>query len=129
MRAIYLISGLLALALGVAGAFLPLLPTTPFVLLAAFCFSRSSERMHDWLMNRSPFGPLIRQWQEQRSIPPKARRRALLVMAASFGITIVFFAKPLYLQIALLILALTGMTIIARLPVAEPVTAETEEPQ
>ena len=63
-RAFWLSIGLLSLGLGIAGVFLPLLPTTPFVLLSAFCFSKSSERLHNWLLNHKLFGKLIKDWQK-----------------------------------------------------------------
>ena len=59
MRVIWLIAGSISLGLGLLGVFLPLLPTVPFVLLAAFCFARSSERLHDWMLEHPKFGPAI----------------------------------------------------------------------
>ncbi|UTW12479.1 YbaN family protein [Marinobacterium rhizophilum] len=69
VRGFYLLAGMLALLLGALGVVLPLLPTTPFVILAAFCFSRSSERLHQWLLNQRLFGPLIRDWEAHGVIP------------------------------------------------------------
>jgi len=74
---------LLALATGIVGAFLPLLPTTPFVLLAAFCFARSSTRCERWLLAHPRFGPLIHNWRESRSIPLRAKQIAWVMMALS----------------------------------------------
>jgi uncharacterized membrane protein YbaN (DUF454 family) len=74
-------AGALALATGIVGAFLPLLPTTPFVLLAAFCFSRGSTRCERWLLTHPRFGPLIRDWRESRSIPLRAKQLAWVMMA------------------------------------------------
>jgi len=59
------------------------LPTTPFVLLAAFCFSRSSERCERWLLNHRHFGPMVRDWREHRAIPWRAKCIAWAMMAAS----------------------------------------------
>ena len=68
MRYLWLSFGFIALALGMAGAVLPLLPTTPFILLAAFCFARSSRRFHNWLLNHRTFGPMIENWRQEGAI-------------------------------------------------------------
>ena len=69
----YLIAGWMSLLLAFIGVFLPLLPTTPFVLLAAFCFSRSSEKLHSWLLQHKLFGPLISDWEQDGVIRLKAK--------------------------------------------------------
>ncbi|MCP4186223.1 MAG: DUF454 domain-containing protein [Gammaproteobacteria bacterium] len=79
--------GWLSIALGVLGIFLPLLPTTPFILLAAWCFARSSERFHQWLLNHSRLGPIVKAWQSGKGLPRKVRNRTLLVMWASLVVT------------------------------------------
>ncbi|HMM47660.1 MAG TPA: YbaN family protein [Thiobacillaceae bacterium] len=83
--------GTLFLALGAIGVFLPLLPTTPFLLLAAACFARASRRISRLLLAHPHFGPLIHEWGEHRSIPYRAKRRALALIALSFAVSIVFF--------------------------------------
>ncbi len=72
--------GWLALALGVLGIFLPLLPTTPLVLLASWCFARSSKRFHTWLLNNATLGPIISRWEAGEGITPAVRNRALIVL-------------------------------------------------
>lgn len=79
------------LALGVVGIFLPLLPTTPFLLLAAACFARASRRLHHWLLNHAVFGPIVLEWREHRAIPYQTKRAGLWLMAASMIMSIVFF--------------------------------------
>lgn len=74
-------AGVLSLGLGILGIFLPLLPTTPFVLLAAFCFSRSSTRCEAWLLDHPRFGPMIRDWRQHRAIPWRAKQLAWTMMA------------------------------------------------
>lgn len=76
------------LGLGVLGAFLPVLPTTPFVLLAGACYARSSERLHQWLLSNRFLGPSIREWDETKSIGLRAKITAILLVVASFSFTI-----------------------------------------
>jgi uncharacterized membrane protein YbaN (DUF454 family) len=72
--------GWLSVILGVIGAFLPILPTTPFILFAAWCFARSSERFHKWITDNKYFGPIITEWENGNGISRKIRTRALLMM-------------------------------------------------
>ncbi|MEM1160041.1 MAG: YbaN family protein, partial [Pseudomonadota bacterium] len=72
MKILWTLAGWAAFGLGLLGAALPLLPTVPFMLLAAFCFARGSERFHRWLMNHPRFGPGIRDWQAHRAISRRA---------------------------------------------------------
>lgn len=88
MRFLWITLGLAALALGTAGLVLPLLPTTPFMLLAAACFAKSSPRLHDWLTRHRLFGPAIRDWRDYRAISPKAKRMALTAMTAALGLSL-----------------------------------------
>ncbi len=77
--------GFMFVGLGLAGVFLPLLPTTPFLLLAAGCFARSSPAFHDWLLTHRLLGPYIRDWKRDRSIPLTAKVTAVSMMAASLS--------------------------------------------
>ena len=80
-RALWLAAGAVSLLLGFIGIFLPLLPTTPFVLLAAFCFSRGSQRCERWILQHPRFGPMVRDWREQRAVPLRAKQVAIGMMA------------------------------------------------
>ncbi|MBL8524910.1 MAG: YbaN family protein [Betaproteobacteria bacterium] len=82
-RALWLVAGALALLTGIVGIFLPLLPTTPFVLLAAFCFSRGSERWEQWLVTHPRFGPMVRDWRTNRAVPLRAKQLATATMLVS----------------------------------------------
>jgi len=87
-RAVYLSVGLACVALGAAGAFLPVLPTTPFMILALGAFAKSSPRLESWLYHHRLFGPPLRRWTEHRVIPPTAKAAAVGGMAASLAIMI-----------------------------------------
>jgi uncharacterized membrane protein YbaN (DUF454 family) len=80
-RVLWLLAGGCSLLLGIVGIFLPLLPTTPFVLLAAFCFSRGSLRCERWLLQHPRFGPMVRDWRAHHAIPRRAKQLALVMMA------------------------------------------------
>lgn len=83
LRPVWLLAGVLALLLGIVGIFLPLLPTTPFVLLAAFCFARGSQRWEHWLLNHPTWGPMVRDWRASRAVPLRAKQLATVMMSAS----------------------------------------------
>ena len=108
MRAFWFLLGLISIVLGIIGIFLPLLPTVPFLLLAAVGFSKSSQRAHDWLINHPRLGPPIKDWREKGAIRPRAKRLATLCVAAAFGISI-WLGVPVYalgLQAAVLLCVL-----------------------
>jgi hypothetical protein len=73
MRSVYLVLGFIFIALGFVGAFLPVLPTTPFLILATTCFARSSPRLESWLLSHPRFGPSLRAWRERGAIPLRAK--------------------------------------------------------
>lgn len=114
MRPVWVGLGLLAMGLGIAGLVLPLLPTTPFMLLAAGCFAKSSPRLHDWLVGHPVFGPAIRDWRDNRAISPKAKRMALVAMAAAFGLSAVLALGWKVLAVQALVLAVMGSWIWTR---------------
>ena len=86
-RLTYLALGYTCLGLGLVGAFLPLLPTTVFLLIAAWAFSRSSERWHRWLLEHPRFGPAVRAWEAHRAMPRRAKRLAYAALAVSYTLT------------------------------------------
>ena len=93
-RLMYLFLGWLCFGLGVLGVFLPVLPTTPFMLLALGAFARSSERLHHWLYNHPTYGPPLQQWRMHRVIPLRAKLIALGCMALSLIYLVVFSNAP-----------------------------------
>ncbi|EGT5661086.1 DUF454 family protein [Cronobacter dublinensis] len=117
-RTILLILGWLAVVLATLGVVLPLLPTTPFLLLAAWCFARSSPRFHHWLLYRSWFGGYLRHWQQYRAMPPGAKPRAILVILATFAISL-WMVKIFWVRVLLLVI-LSGLLIFMwRIPVVD----------
>ncbi|MFT6658378.1 YbaN family protein [Maritalea sp.] len=89
-QTLWLSAGLISVGLGFLGAFLPLLPTTPFMLLAVFCFARSSQRLHDWLINHRQFGAAIRDWNENGAIALKVKTIAVASMVTVLAISFMF---------------------------------------
>lgn len=85
-RGVFLVLGTGFVVLGFVGAFLPVLPTTPFLILAAACFARSSPRLENWLLQHPRFGPLLRDWRARGAIPRKAKLLALGGMTFGFAL-------------------------------------------
>jgi uncharacterized membrane protein YbaN (DUF454 family) len=100
-RLIFLMLGWLCLILGFIGIFLPVLPTTPFALLAAYFFSKSSEKLHSWLLNQKHLGPLIRNWEKYGVIRMKAKILATITMVLLFTYTTLFV--PVRYEIKILV--------------------------
>lgn len=93
MRLVWLVLGLASFALGVIGVALPLLPTVPFMLLSAFCFSKSSERLHNWLLSHDKFGPPIKDWQQSGAINKRIKCYATVSILAAFCISLALALK------------------------------------
>lgn len=93
-RPFWLAGGLLAVGLGILGIALPLLPTVPFFLLAAFCFARSNPAWERRLLDHPRYGPPLRQWRERRAISRKAKLAALTAMAATIALSAAFAGWP-----------------------------------
>ena len=104
-RHVNLSLGWFFLLLGIIGIPLPLLPTTPFLLLSAFFFSRSSPRLHRWLRSHRVFGPIIRDWEEHQSISRPAKISATLAIVLLFGLSLLFGKLHLALNIMLILIA------------------------
>lgn len=117
--ALYKVLGFLFLGLGFIGVFLPLLPTTPFILLAAGCFARSSERWYNWLLNNRTFGPMIRNWQQYRCISCASRRIAILSVILLGGYSVVFAIADPYLSAFGAALILFSLAYLYRMKVCE----------
>lgn len=106
MRYFYAFLGIITLACGFLGLFLPLIPTVPFILLSAFFFSRSSEKLHNYLLSHRIFGPMISDWQNNGAINPRAKRIATISIAAVFVLSVVLQLKTTVLIIQAVVLSL-----------------------
>ena len=105
MRILWGSCGLISLALGLLGTVVPLLPTVPFLILAAFCFARSSERLHGWLMTHPRFGPMIDDWQARGAINLRVKRISTLSIVAVFAFSLIMDLRPTILVIQALVLS------------------------
>ncbi|HPF15647.1 MAG TPA: YbaN family protein [Planctomycetota bacterium] len=125
-QSILLLAGWLFTGLAFLGALLPLVPTTPFLLLAGICFARSSPAMHQRVLQAPIFGKYLRQWDREHTVPKDAKYKAWFVIALSFGFSI-YVVDRIALRVMLIVLALVLAVVIARLPevrAAEPVHEE-----
>lgn len=120
LRLMWLLVGLLCMFVGALGVVLPLLPTTPFLLVAVFAFARSSARLHAWILAHPKFGPLIDNWHQHGSIDRKSKRVAIIVIIATPIITF-FIGAPMWAIAAqLVVLAISATFILTRpLPPSE----------
>lgn len=114
MRFLYAGLGLFFVALAVVGIALPLLPTVPFLLLAAFFFANSSERLHNWIMAHNIFGPMITDWHERGAIRPGAKKAATISIAAVFGLSLLLRLPAFVLAIQALVLCAVLVFILTR---------------
>ncbi|MDX1442678.1 MAG: YbaN family protein [Gammaproteobacteria bacterium] len=116
MRTLLFIIGWLAVALGALGVALPLLPTTPFLLLAVACFARSSDRSRQWLMESRHFGPILANYLEHRVLPRRAKWLALGLLWPSVGWTATQLVPLPAVSVGLLLLALAISVYLLMLP-------------
>ena len=114
VRSLWLTGGLLSLVAGIIGIVLPLLPTTPFLLLAAFCFARGSQRLHDWLVNHPRLGPPIRDWQAHGAISRRAKQMAMIAIVLVLAASVVFGAPTYIIIIQLVVLSAVSLFILTR---------------
>lgn len=116
VRALLAGASFICLGLAALGVVLPLLPTTPFVILAAYLYSKSSERWYYWLLNHRLFGPSLRRWQRTGAITTKAKYTALVMIAITFGFSLGFVVEKLFVKVVLVLVAVGVGAFIYRLP-------------
>ena len=117
-RFLWLILGLLFVAIGLIGVVVPGLPTTPLMILAAACFAKSSQRFYDWVIANKMFGHHVKNYREGRGIPARSKR-AIIPVLWIFVLFAVFVGIPgglFYAKIAIMILAVIGTAFILRIP-------------
>jgi uncharacterized membrane protein YbaN (DUF454 family) len=123
VRTLWFVAGTICVVLGAIGIVLPLLPTTPFLLAAAACYYKSSERMHRWLLNNKWFGEYIRNYQEGKGLTKKTKITALTVLWVTIGFSTVFVLPRLLpamivlpLQLVMMAVAIAVSAYLLRLP-------------
>lgn len=116
MRLVYFTTGWLFFLLGVIGAVLPVIPTTPFMLLALWAFSKSSDRFHSWLYHHKFFGPPLQQWCQYRVIPIYAKVLSVSMMAVSFLYLLLFRQMHISITLVVALLMLYGVWFVLSKP-------------
>jgi len=109
-RGVLIVAGTLFVGLGILGIFLPLLPTTPFLLLAAACYARSSERFYNWLLNNRWFGLYIKNYLEGKGVPLRVKVLSICFLWITIGYSVVFVVDTFLVRIILVLIAV-GVTI------------------
>ncbi|WGL94375.1 DUF454 family protein [Arsenophonus nasoniae] len=114
-RILLIIVGWISIVLATFGLLLPLLPTTPFLLLAAWCFSRSSPRFHHWLLYHSCFGQYIRHWQQHKALPKGVKIKLIIIILFTFMFSL-WLVKVWWIRGGLLIILVILLGYMSRLP-------------
>lgn len=115
VRAAFAVIGTIALAFGLVGLVLPVLPTTPFLLLAAACYARASTRMYEWLLGQPALGSIVRRWRDTRSMAPGVKTRAILVVVVTFTASILL-VEALPVRVILVITGVVVAGLLSRIP-------------
>jgi uncharacterized membrane protein YbaN (DUF454 family) len=119
MRGIYIVVGTIALVIGAIGLFLPIIPTTPLVILAAACYYRGSDRLHNWILSSRWFGETVKNYQEGRGLNRDTKVRAISMMWAMILISAGFFVSNLFVRVAIICVAIGVTVYLVRLPTLE----------
>ena len=122
LRSIFIVLGFFFLGMAFVGIAVPLIPTVGPVLLAAFFFSKSSERFDDWLVNNRLFGGIVRDWRAGLGFTPRAKAIAIGAIIATFAISVLFVVEPTLVRVGLIAFAAALVVYITRLPTKRPVT-------
>jgi uncharacterized membrane protein YbaN (DUF454 family) len=106
LRILLTIAGTFFVALGIIGIFVPVLPTTPFLLLAAVCYARSSPRFHEWLLNNRWFGDYIRSYLQGKGFPKKVKFLTIALLWITIGCSVAFAVQLFYVRLILVLIAI-----------------------
>lgn len=101
LRLFFIILGWFMVALGVIGAFLPIMPTVPFLLVAAWAFAKSSPRFEAWILSHPTFGPPVKHWREEGAVPTRVKWIACSMMACGYGVALFLVSPPLWFALGL----------------------------
>lgn len=115
VRAVFIVLGTVSLVLGVIGILLPLVPTTPFLLLTAACYARGSARLNRWLVTHPRLGPYINDWRRDHSVPRRAKVTAIAMVWVSFGLAVYFVVDSLWARIVYLAIVVAVTAFLASL--------------
>ncbi len=118
-RILFIVAGTICLGLGALGIILPLLPTTPFLLLTAACYMRGSDRMYQWLLNNKWFGKYIRNYREGKGIPLRGKISALVLLWTTISFTAIFIINIDVIRVTLFLIAAIVSIYLIRLPTLE----------
>lgn len=127
-RWLLVVAGVLLAGLGLIGVALPILPTTPFLLAASACFLRSSPRLHERLLRNRAFGPYLAEWQESRTVPAAAKRRAYALAVVTFSLSI-WLVDHTALRWMLAAIGVALVVFLMRLPTSTARDASTDAPR
>ncbi len=114
-KAFWFTAGVIALIFGVVGIFLPILPTTPFLLITSACFMRASPKLHKWLTSHPYFGPPIVEWNKSKTIKKSIKNKAMIMIVISFILSIAL-APILWVKVLLLVLGITLVSWFSTIP-------------
>ncbi len=128
-RILYIGLGLFFVGMAVLGAMLPVLPTTPFLLLASYFFVRSSERLHRWLLESRLFGPMLQDWHRHRAVRPRVKILALSMLVIAVLCSAILGRLRWELVLMLVGLASIGAVVVIRLPVIRESVDSSAEPE
>ncbi len=106
IRILLIIAGTFFVGLGIVGIFVPVLPTTPFLLLAAACYARSSQRFYSWLLNNKWFGNYIRNYLERKGVPLKVKVLTVTLLWITIGFSVAFAVHSLVVRLILVLIAI-----------------------
>ena len=115
-KVIYLIVGSISLIAGLVGVFLPVIPTTPFILLSAGCFFRSSDRLFQWVASNERFGPTIKNFHGGKGITKNTKIRAIVMMWLTITLSVYFYVSNMYIFAFLYIIAIGVSIYLYKLP-------------